>query len=103
MENLTQAQWENQLSSDDSAVIIDVRTAMESTEGMLAGAIRMDLQHTAQFIQDITHLDKTKNYYVYCRSGGRSGQACMLMGAKGLKTYNLIGGMMSWKGEVVLP
>ena len=45
--------------------------------------------------------DKDKNYYVYCRSGNRSGQACKIMNQLGFKNaYNLIGGMMQWQGEI---
>jgi rhodanese-related sulfurtransferase len=63
----------------------------------------MNIQNTAKFIHDIESMDKSKTYYVYCRSGGRSFQACMLMQAKGFNTYNLAGGMLSWTGEVVAP
>jgi len=49
-------------------------------------------------------LDKTKKYYVYCRSGGRSGQACNIMQQMGFgNTYNLIGGIMEWEGPIVMP
>ncbi|MGB2761319.1 MAG: rhodanese-like domain-containing protein, partial [Maribacter stanieri] len=42
----------------------------------------------------------TKNYYVYCRSGNRSGQACAIMKNLGFDTaYNLQGGFMNWEGE----
>jgi len=48
------------------------------------------------------NIKKIKNYYVYCRSGGRSGQACMIMGSLGFEnTYNLLGGMMEWEGETI--
>jgi rhodanese-related sulfurtransferase len=103
MENLSQTQWEKRLAEDSHAVILDVRTPGECAEGIQPKAIQMDIQNTAKFIQDIDKLDTSKSYYVYCRSGGRSGQACMLMGVKGLKTYNLNGGMLSWTGEIVLP
>jgi len=47
-------------------------------------------------------LDKSKNYYIYCRSGNRSGQACAVFNQSGVQnTYNLIGGMMEWNGELV--
>ena len=47
-------------------------------------------------------LDKSKNYYVYCRSGGRSAQACAVMTQMcGFENaYNLLGGFMNWEGEV---
>jgi rhodanese-related sulfurtransferase len=49
-------------------------------------------------------LDKSKNYYVYCRSGARSEQACHLMSQMGFEnTFNLLGGIMQWQGEVVSP
>ncbi|MFA7272870.1 MAG: rhodanese-like domain-containing protein [Crocinitomicaceae bacterium] len=103
MENLNQVQWLEKIQNDSEAVILDVRSPQECAEGMQANAIQMNIMNTAQFIADINTLDKSKNYYVYCRSGGRSGQACMLMGAKGYITFNLNGGMLSWTGEVVMP
>lgn len=103
MENINQSQWEKLLAEDTSAVVLDVRTPGECAEGIQPSAIQMDIQNTAKFIHDLETLDKSKTYYVYCRSGGRSGQACMLMNAKGFKTYNLNGGMMSWTGKVVMP
>ena len=46
-------------------------------------------------------LDKSKNYYVYCRSGGRSAQAATLMDQMGFnETYNLLGGFKEWDGDV---
>ena len=41
-------------------------------------------------------MNKDKTYFVYCRSGNRSGQACKLMGDLGFKNlYNLSGGIMN--------
>ena len=49
---------------------------------------------------ELEKLDKTKNYYVYCRSGNRSGQACAIMKNLGFdKAFNLQGGFMNWEGE----
>ncbi|WP_428657936.1 rhodanese-like domain-containing protein [Runella sp.] len=78
------------------AVILDVRTAAEVRSGAIKGAINIDLM-SADFQQKINQLDKTKTYFVYCRSGHRSGQACRIMGNVGFEhIYNLTGGMMSW-------
>jgi hypothetical protein len=41
---------------------------------------------------------KNKELIVYCRSGNRSGQACMMLDAMGFtNTKNLIGGMLVWQ------
>jgi rhodanese-related sulfurtransferase len=100
--NLEQEDWKDQLSSDANAVILDVRTEDEFNEGMIPGAINIDIYKGQGFIYSIEALDKTKNYYVYCRSGGRSGQACSIMSQLGFEnTYNLLGGIMNWEGEVI--
>ena len=100
--NLEQEDWKDQLSSDANAVILDVRTEDEFNEGMIPGAINIDIYKGQGFIYSIEALDKTNNYYVYCRSGGRSGQACSIMSQLGFEnTYNLLGGIMNWEGEVI--
>jgi rhodanese-related sulfurtransferase len=100
--NLVQEVWVDQLENDENAVVLDVRTEDECNEGMIPGAINIDIYKGQGFIYLIEELDKSKNYYVYCRSGGRSGQACSIMNQLGFeKTYNLLGGMMEWNGEVI--
>lgn len=100
--NLEQEDWRDQLNNDSNAVILDVRTEDEFNEGMIPGAINIDIYKGQGFIYSIEELDKSKNYYVYCRSGGRSGQACSIMIQLGFEnTYNLLGGIMNWEGEVV--
>lgn len=102
MIDLNQTDWAKQSSEDGNGVIIDVRTDMEVEEGKIPGAIQCNLQYSSQFMEQINALDPDKNYYVYCRSGGRSVQACMLMNAVGIKnTYNLLGGITAWTGPVV--
>lgn len=102
--NLIQEDWVKQLEQDENAVILDVRTEDECNEGIIPKAINIDIYKGQGFIYRIDELDKSKNYYVYCRSGGRSGQACNLMNQMGFEnTYNLLGGMSQWQGEVVLP
>ena len=54
------------------------------------------------FIDEINSLDKNKSYYVYCRSGARSSQAVQLMRELGFNdTFNLLGGILEWEGEVL--
>ena len=102
--NLQQEDWINQLEQDTNAVILDVRTEGECNEGIIPQAINIDIHKGQGFIYQIDELDKSKNYYVYCRSGARSEQACHLMNQMGFEnTFNLLGGIMHWQGEVVSP
>lgn len=101
MEQLEQQAWREAIQNDSNAVILDVRTPGECTEGIVEGAHIIDLLNPTHFMQEIEKLDPTKSYYIYCRSGNRSGQACMILDQKGFsKTVNLIGGMLAWNGDL---
>ena len=101
MSDLSQEEWAEQLANDDNAFILDVRTPEEVDEGFIPGATNIDIYLGQGFLDEIEKLDKSKNYYVYCRSGNRSGQACAIMNSIGINNaYNLEGGFMNWEGEV---
>ncbi len=101
MIDLNQNDWRQQIEKDADAIIIDVRTDEEMEEGYISGARQMNIQDTAKFYEDAKQLDTDKTYYLYCRSGARSAQACMLFNSLGIeKTYNLIGGISEWDGDV---
>jgi rhodanese-related sulfurtransferase len=79
-----------------SAVLLDVRTAPEIEEANIAGHIAIDIQQPG-FTEKVQELSKDSTYFIYCRSGNRSGQACRYMATQGFtKLYNLKGGMMAW-------
>ena len=45
-------------------------------------------------------LNKNLNYYIYCRSGNRSGKTVVILREKGFKNvFNLEGGIIAWKEE----
>ena len=102
MADLSQKEWVEQLKADDNAFILDVRTPAEFQQGFIPEATNIDIYLGQKFVEEVEKLDKTKNYYVYCRSGARSGQACNIMNSLGIeKASNLQGGIMAWQGEVV--
>ena len=104
MQHLSQEAWAAQLAADEKAVILDVRTEEEWAEGIIPGAILNDIYKGQGFIYQVEELEKNKNYYVYCKAGGRSAQACAIMNQLGFEnTFNLEGGFMQWKGEVAFP
>ena len=101
MSNLSQQDWEEQLSKATDAVILDVRTEEEFESGYIAGSKNIDIRGGTAFISSIEELDKSKAYFVYCRSGARSGQACQLMEQMGFEqVYNLEGGVLAWEGDL---
>ena len=102
MSELSQSKWASQLESDSKSVIIDVRTDQEVEEGMIPKALHMDIYKGQEFVSELEKLDKTLSYYVYCRSGNRSGQACSVMQKMGFEsTFNLVGGFLEWTGPSV--
>ena len=101
--NLSQQQWSEQLKNDNNAIVIDVRTPEEFEEGFIENAINIDIFKGQGFIYLIEELDQSKNYYVYCKAGSRSEQACKVMNQLGIEnTYNLMGGIMQWQGKIVV-
>jgi len=77
--------------TDPSAVVLDVRTKGEWSGGHLDGARHLDVSG-AGFDAGLKKLPKDKTYYVYCRSGSRSGMAVSRMTAQGFTAHN-VGGL----------
>ncbi len=85
--------------SDPDVVVLDVRTPGEIAEGKIDGAMEIDFRAEG-FSEKLDGLDKGKTYLVYCRSGGRSSNACKMMSEKGFGSlFNLDGGYMAWSKE----
>lgn len=100
--DLNQTDWKNQLTEDNDAVILDVRTPEEWELGIIPNALKSNLYEGENFIKEIEALDRAKSYYIYCRSGRRSEQACAVMQQMGFsKTYNLLGGILEYDGNLV--
>lgn len=96
-QNLNPADFKAAFESKDNAVIVDVRTPGEIAAGKIDGALEMDF-FAPDFAQKLMSLDKNKAYFMVCRSGNRSGQACAFMSQNGFsEVYNLAGGMMAWE------
>ncbi len=78
-------------------VILDVRTPAEVAEGVIGIPMIIDYRE-ADFKEQLLALDKSKTYLVYCKGGGRSGQAKILMDANGFESvYDLQGGITDWR------
>lgn len=77
---------------DDHAgrgVLIDVRTPDEYADGHLVDARNINVLDE-QFRDRVEGLDRDSTYYLYCRSGNRSGRAAETMAAMGFRSiYNI--------------
>lgn len=87
--------FKKEFKSTKDAILLDVRTASEFNSGALPGAVNIDIM-SSKFQSTVAALDKSKTYYIYCRSGNRSGQACQLMSKMGFDVRNLMGGIGAW-------
>jgi len=84
------------------AILVDVRTPAEFASGHIDGAVNIDFEDPS-FTTEITKLDKTKTYFLYCRSGNRSGQAALHMQKNSFqKIYDLQGGIVSNQRSISL-
>lgn len=77
------------------AVIMDVRTPEEFSRAAIPHAINIDIL-AADSKRKLQALDPDKVYFVYSRSGSRSGNAVGQMNKLGLRAFNLVGGLRAW-------
>jgi rhodanese-related sulfurtransferase len=72
--------------------IVDVRTPGEWSQGAIHNAIKLNVQD-ADFSDKISKLSKNMPTLVYCKKGGRSAKATLIMEELGFtQLYNLLGG-----------
>jgi len=76
-------------------VVIDVRTKGEYDSGHLKLTDYNYDVTNGEFQSKVDSLDKDKTYYLYCRSGNRSGNAVNIMKDKGFENVYNIGGLSS--------
>jgi rhodanese-related sulfurtransferase len=97
MQTITVEELKKRLDAGEKLNIVDVREPHEHQEFNIGGLLYPlgNIQ-----IMDVEELEpfKEEEVILYCRSGNRSGQACMILDSLGFKnTKNLAGGMLAWK------
>ena len=99
VENLDAKTFEKKMEEDKDAVLLDVRTPMEHHMVRIPNSLLIDI-NSPTFTEEIEKLDKSRSYYVYCRSGNRSFHAGNYMLKIGFeKVYNLEPGIIGWNGK----
>lgn len=97
MKSISTNELKNLLAEGKELNIIDVREPGEVATGKIPSAVNMPLG-LLEF--RMNELDKSKEYIMVCRSGGRSGQATLFLESQGYNVINMTGGMLAWEGEV---
>ncbi|TYP92143.1 Rhodanese-related sulfurtransferase [Fodinibius salinus] len=82
-----------ELLNEESGVIIDVRTPAEYSNGHLKKADHNFDVSSSDFNDGISNLEKEESYFLYCRSGARSGRAMQIMKRNGFENVYNVGGM----------
>ena len=82
------------MNAADYAAVIDVRTVEEWNSGYLEGAVLIEIAD-ADFRDEISKLDPNADYYIYCRSGNRAGQAIDIMRDMGFSGELVNGGAVA--------
>ncbi len=94
---LSASEFNDKIKSSKNAVVLDVRTPGEFTAGHLENAVNIDWNKSSSETE-LKNLDPSKEYYVYCLSGGRSSGAAEFLRSNGIKNvYELSGGIMKWR------
>ena len=105
-EDLGVAEFRNKLDATPKAILIDLRTAEEVQKGMIERAEMVDF-YADNFEDQMGDFDREKTYFIYCASGGRSGETLEVMKKLGfIRVYNLSEGYKGWieaKQPVILP
>jgi len=97
MKEIRANELKQKLDAGEKLKIIDVREVEEIEMGKIPEAKHIPL---GQIPERLTELDKKEHYYMVCRSGGRSGNACHFLTQNGYNVTNVIGGMLEWEGEI---
>ncbi|MGJ9456892.1 rhodanese-like domain-containing protein [Oceanobacillus sp. CF4.6] len=84
------------ITNGENVNIIDVREDEEIATGKIPSARHIPL---GQIPEKHPELNKEQHYYMVCRSGERSNNACAFLEEEGYDVTNMAGGMMSWEGE----
>ncbi|WP_163536146.1 rhodanese-like domain-containing protein [Gracilibacillus sp. YIM 98692] len=97
MRTYTAKEVEKRLEAGEKLNLLDVREAEEVKEGKISKATNIPLG-VLEF--RLNELDKSKEYVVVCRSGGRSAKAVYFLENQGYDAINMTGGMLDWEGHV---
>lgn len=97
IQTITVQELKSKIDNGESIHLVDVREPHEHAEFNIGGTLLPLGKVQIMQVDDIEDL-KNETVYVYCRSGNRSGQACLILGTMGFtNVINVAGGMLAWQ------
>lgn len=97
MENITAEEVKQRLDNGEKLNLVDVREPHENAEFNIGGILLPLGEIRAMQVDELEDL-KGQEVIMYCRSGGRSSQAAMILETMGFTNVkNLTGGMLNWQ------
>ncbi|MBX3239686.1 MAG: rhodanese-like domain-containing protein [Chitinophagaceae bacterium] len=97
MQVITVDELKERIDRGEKINLLDVREPHENAEFNIGGVLIPVGDIRALQTEQIEAL-KDQEIVVYCRSGNRSGQACLVLESAGfLNVKNLAGGMLAWR------
>ena len=100
MQTITVEELKAKLDAGESIHLVDVREPHEHADFNIGGLL-LPLGKVQTMQLDEIEDFKEEPVYVYCRSGNRSGQACLILDTMGFKnTINVTGGMLAWQERI---
>ncbi|MBM3441644.1 MAG: rhodanese-like domain-containing protein [Bacteroidetes bacterium] len=99
MQTISIEELYDRMQSGESVCLVDVREPHEHADFNIGGLLH-PLGRIMQAEVDELEQLKDKEVILYCRSGNRSGQACMMLETMGFnQVKNLVGGMLAWRDK----
>ncbi|MCG2615621.1 rhodanese-like domain-containing protein [Terrimonas sp. NA20] len=100
MQTITAEELKARLDAGEKLNIVDVREPHEHADFNIGGTL-VPLGKIQTMQADELDEFKDQELIVYCRSGNRSGQACLILDTLGFtNTKNLVGGMLYWQEKI---
>ena len=97
MQTITVEALKAKIDAGDQIHLVDVREPHEHSDFNIGGILLPLGQVQTMQVDAIEDL-KNQEVFVYCRSGNRSGQACLMLEPYGFKNVvNVSGGMLDWQ------
>jgi len=100
MQPISVEELKARIDAGETLHLLDVREPGEH-EDFNIGGVLLPLGNIRNFETDDIDGWKDQEVICYCRSGNRSGQACMILESAGFTNVkNLSGGMMAWQDMI---